>query len=459
MRLFAGKSTTPPLWAPRLGLAAAALLCALHASAQDSTIPLPKVLPKAPTASPSGATPAPLPSVTTSPAAADIGVTTYGPIQSGESLSTVAIAMSEQSGIHVAQVMWALYAASPDAFKGSINSLRVGATLNVPPAAEMTAVSIRQARINIRDAALAGESATAADASGETRPATAPQPRAAATPRAQPTPTSPLDAEPLAPLPTVALEAEPPVNAPLPTVALEPEPSVQPAVPPAAAEPVQQATRPAPAVAADSAPAALPASPAETESTDSSSGLSIGQLILPLIALAGFVMAIVVGNRRRKQEREAQAAVEQEAALRKRAELAELARGEPIAEPPLEASEPAPAPTADSPMAAAGPAEPAADVSSEDPTLVMPVADIAAPATPAGKPDGAPAATDGSDPDFESFDDGINAGDDIDSALDLARGYADMGEIDRARSLLKMVIMRGNEHQQAEAREVLDTLP
>lgn len=458
MRLFAGKSTLAITRA--LGLAA--LVGATPAGAQQATVPLPKVI--APGATTAATTPpeqstVPAPSrVAASPVpvtrgGATTAASTYGPIQPGESLSTVAIAMSEQSGIHVAQVMWALYAASPEAFKGSINQLRVGATLSVPPAAEMTAVSIRQARINIRDAALAP---VATESS---------KPAADDTVKV-PTPN---------PVPTVALEPVPGVAAPLPTVALDPTPAASaaprattpdtqeprvvelPATDTAATADTPAATTQPPAVTAApvaasadtpvvTEPATAPTTAVEAPAEKDAAPLTGRQLVLPFIALAGFIIAILLGNRRKRREREEQRAVEQEAAMRKRSELADLARGEFIAEPGADAP--------DSEAAVSAP-QPAPEVAADDPTLVMPIADVP---PVAEKPAQTPGA-DPEDPNFESFDDGINAGDDIDSALDLARGYADMGEIDRARSLLNMVMSRGNPSQQAEAKEVLESLP
>lgn len=89
----------------------------------------------------------------------------YGPIRPGESLSSIANALLPQTGGHVSQLMWALYAENPDAFDGSINALRAGARLVVPGASEIQQTSIADARRNIRDAASgAGAPSRQADA-------------------------------------------------------------------------------------------------------------------------------------------------------------------------------------------------------------------------------------------------------------------------------------------------------
>ncbi len=429
------------------------------------------------------------------------GMTTFGPIKTGESLSTVAIQISEATGIHVAQVMWALYDASPSAFKGSINRLRVGATLNVRPPAEMTAVSIKQARINIRDAA--AETAVATTNSGE-QGSVKPAPAITAAPK--PTPPKPVATRLSTPPPTQAAATEKPASEPrrsadqpapslkleLPEVKLDEDVAPQGKLLPTDAPATDQALTGIPEARRPALPVTDELAEPETPATDTpDAGLLSGrQLILPIIALAGFIFALLIGSKRRRREREEARQAELAEASRKRSELLDLARGEPIAEPtpelhaaemptqvmPIAATELLP----DDPREDHDPSEHNAEVSTPatqartlvsdaventpeledvaqatEPTMVMPAFDEAG--TPVDNASGEQ--TDGGDDSaFESFDDGITAGDDIDSALDLARGYADMGEIDRARSLLNMVLSRGNAEQQAEARKVLDSL-
>jgi pilus assembly protein FimV len=50
---------------------------------------------------------------------------------------------------------------------------------------------------------------------------------------------------------------------------------------------------------------------------------------------------------------------------------------------------------------------------------------------------------------------GGDAGSEIDTKLDLARAYIDMGDPDGAKNILDEVVQDGNEQQQAEARKLL----
>lgn len=59
---------------------------------------------------------------------------------------------------------------------------------------------------------------------------------------------------------------------------------------------------------------------------------------------------------------------------------------------------------------------------------------------------------------LDSFDDGLADDGEMAGKLDLARGYADMGEKAVAKSLLDEVISRGSESEQAEARKMLESL-
>ncbi len=396
---------------------------------------------------------------------------TYGPTSAGESLSTIAIQLSASSGIHVAQVMWALYDASRSAFKGSINKLRVGATLDVPSRDAMTAVSISQARINIRDAAEAAEVAATAEAPAATpSPQTVtPVPTSAPVthPTIKATPAPVVTAVPAVPQPAVAKPAlaEIPATAAPEVMAGNQSSAPQPTAQSAPAE----ASEPALAAAEDTAPA----------SDDDAEQSPLRKLLLPLIAVAAFVLALLAGTKRRRREREAAQQVEMEAAARKRAELLDLARGATAIEPTQvmptyqetaadeadsadeaastaadihEPREVEPADADEPELTETRPEEPE-DLASSAPTEVLPVVNTDAERPAAGADDEFD-----EDSDLEAFDDGIKAGDDIDSALDLASGYADMGEIDRARSLLNMVLSRGSAEQQAEARRILETL-
>ena len=59
---------------------------------------------------------------------------------------------------------------------------------------------------------------------------------------------------------------------------------------------------------------------------------------------------------------------------------------------------------------------------------------------------------------FDEAEQGVIAGDEIDTKLDLARAYADMGDNDAARSLLKEVIEGGTDKQKSEAETLQQRL-
>ncbi len=80
----------------------------------------------------------------------------YGPVRSGETLAAIARQLAEQApGVDAASMQFALYASNPDAFRGGdINGLKLGAQLNVPPAAEVPALA-EQGRRRATEAAVA----------------------------------------------------------------------------------------------------------------------------------------------------------------------------------------------------------------------------------------------------------------------------------------------------------------
>ncbi len=92
----------------------------------------------------------------------------YGPVRAGESLSIIATQLAASVGAKPSQIAWGLYVANPQAFEGSINSLKRGAMLTVPSASELTTISVARARLNIRDAAAVGD---VAGPGAATRPA------------------------------------------------------------------------------------------------------------------------------------------------------------------------------------------------------------------------------------------------------------------------------------------------
>ena len=82
----------------------------------------------------------------------------YGPVQRGETLSGIANALAENSGVTPAQAAAGLYRANPRAFSGGMNSLRAGAVLRIPTAEYMA--QLAPGRIGHRSSpALAGRQA------------------------------------------------------------------------------------------------------------------------------------------------------------------------------------------------------------------------------------------------------------------------------------------------------------
>ncbi|MGB1557815.1 MAG: FimV/HubP family polar landmark protein [Oceanococcaceae bacterium] len=378
--------------------------------------------------------------VSTAPVRAEALPSSYGPVQSGESLSTIGIALSEASGIHVAQVMWALYAQNPDAFDGSINKLLPGANFVVPSADVMTSLSIGQARINIRDA-VEGRSAA------QSRPPEAepPQPVVQAPPR-QPVGSSKPLPEPTQPAPArpAAEQAPAPVA---PTA--RPKPVVAATAPPtqAAAQPVEPA-------------AELPLEePAEAESEEAADPASsqpsrsfVPILLLVLIVLAlGLLLWIVISMQKRQSRREEEQKLAQELGAQRRAELAKLAKGD-YSEEDADAEPEDPAYAATQVMPAVQQDDPAFAA-----TQVMPAAQEDDPAFAATQVMPTAAAAD-EEAGLDSFDDGITDGEDLSSKLDLAGGYVAMGEMEQARALLAEVIQKGDPEQVAEAQRMLDDL-
>ena len=71
----------------------------------------------------------------------------FGPVVDGQSLWRVARRINKAMGVSVDQMMWALHQANPDAFAtGSINSLRAGEMLSIPPLSVVNQVSDQQAK-------------------------------------------------------------------------------------------------------------------------------------------------------------------------------------------------------------------------------------------------------------------------------------------------------------------------
>jgi pilus assembly protein FimV len=71
---------------------------------------------------------------------------TYGPVQRGQTLWSIASDLSGDSGVSVNQMMLAIQRYNPEAFgQGNINLLRSGAILRLPPPSEVARMNARQA--------------------------------------------------------------------------------------------------------------------------------------------------------------------------------------------------------------------------------------------------------------------------------------------------------------------------
>lgn len=415
----------------------------------------------------------------------------FGPVQSGESIATVAMQISDATGVHVAQVIWALFEANPTAFANSINHLRVGSTLRIPTAEEMTATSIYRARVNIRDAA----------AEQKTKPREAPSVPASpvATPKAEakPEPTPEAEADP------TATTERPPEELPLSTSTAPnttedwPQGDAEPADPETtvsesptatqASEPVAdtdgddaelQAETPA-KTTANIEPVETSVSTEEREIADeldaptaqttSAGGFNLNAFLAQyglwvLLAIAAVVfLFLVLGSRKQKAISQEELEREQEASKLRRAELASLARGTTLLEHDADEDEAASAELGETDTAVNEPDEGFAVAEDSD---IEPDPEITAEAEPpltANDEDekAETAAKNPTDEDglgFDSFDEDLAGEDEFQRRLDLARGYIAMGELSSARALLQQVIQSGTADESTEAQQMLDKL-
>lgn len=285
----------------------------------------------------------------------------YGPVRRGESLSSIAQAISSASGVPVAQVMWNLYADNRQNFvNGDINNLKVGAVFDVPTAQAMGQISVAEARRNIRDA-IGG---TPTERPFGREPVDPPQDLAQAATEndaartdssAARVPADPARTAPARTTDTVATEPTPGrSSAPLEsTIAgfddggMDDDAGVLPegqfggsADSDTTASGPQQAgpdAEPGAAAAADK-PAGADVGAGETAAPGSgpvAGGLALlsRYALYIVIAVALLVLLIVLLARTRRRQAEALQRAEQEAMSQPRPDLVSLARGEPIPEP------------------------------------------------------------------------------------------------------------------------------
>ena len=159
------------------------------AAPSDLIVREPEPLPQAPVASPQAvAAPTPAPAAPAAPmqAARPYVAPTprvegeLAPVQRGQSLSQIAIALTRENGYSLNQNMVALMRANPEAFiRGNINLLKQGAVLRTPAGEELSRVNAAEARSIVREQTAQWRQARApipqpaiADAAAVTRPAT-----------------------------------------------------------------------------------------------------------------------------------------------------------------------------------------------------------------------------------------------------------------------------------------------
>lgn len=76
----------------------------------------------------------------------------FGPVLDGQSLWRVARRINKAMNVTQEQMMWALYEANPQAFStSSVESLRAGETLTIPPESQVRATSFSQAQKQLRE--------------------------------------------------------------------------------------------------------------------------------------------------------------------------------------------------------------------------------------------------------------------------------------------------------------------
>ena len=108
------------------------------------------VAPRRPAAATPAAAPKPAHAASAAPAAATASNGQYGPVEHGQTLSSIARSTAP-SGVDLKQMMLALKQANPDAFyRDNINALKSGAVLRVPTSTEAQAMTIAAAVAEVR---------------------------------------------------------------------------------------------------------------------------------------------------------------------------------------------------------------------------------------------------------------------------------------------------------------------
>ena len=114
------------------------------------------------------------PVLSQAPSSTGSDASSYGPVAAGETLYAIATAV-QPAGVSVDQTAWALFENNPQAFDGSVNTLRRGAMLSVPDSDFMQAVSAAEAKRLVRGSA-ADSAPTTGPRVRSTAPAATPKP-------------------------------------------------------------------------------------------------------------------------------------------------------------------------------------------------------------------------------------------------------------------------------------------
>ncbi|HEX6995578.1 MAG TPA: FimV/HubP family polar landmark protein [Gammaproteobacteria bacterium] len=174
----------PPVFTPEIGAEPPVRQAEAGARSEGSGVfarpTQPATSQASPSQSPARQTPAGTPAPRTdAAAAAALAAGAYGPVQSSETLWSIASRL-RPAGVTVNQMMVALYEANPNAFDGNMNVLLRGATLMIPDRDAMTALSADEATAIVRRAEESWRGTASADA-GDARLASADGARGAST--------------------------------------------------------------------------------------------------------------------------------------------------------------------------------------------------------------------------------------------------------------------------------------
>ena len=391
----------------------------------------------------------------TSAESTDLDGDEYGPVQSGETLWSIASEYGRGSGLSTNQIMLAIQRANPSAFnRGNINSLKRGAILRMPAEEEITSLSVAEATAQViaqeeeyelQRLGFASAPPTVADEA--VAPAPEPEPAPVADeddmagrlelipPEETDTPEAEEDA--VAPGEAVAddaaedeaaLDEEELANIELENEYRQAEAEAEAEAETAAAEAEEAAETIAPATVEDDTLAEMEQRLREQRTAARSDDGGwwtnpwlwiIAVLILAALAVVAWRIRSSSGEPQRVPLDSDGASVE---GLRSEAEdvlrtLSDELADAPPQEAPEDATEEPPKPDGEGVGVAGLRAAPDEDIVSEE--LV---------------------------------------GDDPEVKLDLARAYTAMGDKEAARSMLEEVIEQGDEAQQKEARNMLDEL-